>query len=112
MKTEWHDRMIKSLHLNGKDERRQQAYAHTLRMLVQFYGKSSDLISEEELQDCLSIVKTLISGPPIRCVFATAEYDSSTSTSSNATDLFSESSEPKLKSDFHPFLPLKKSEAF
>ncbi len=53
MKTEWHDRMIKSLHLNGKDERRQEAYAHTLRMLVQFYGKSSDLISEEELQDCL-----------------------------------------------------------
>jgi integrase/recombinase XerD len=51
MKTEWHDRMIKALQLNGKGERTQQAYARALRMLVDFYNKSPDLISEEEFQD-------------------------------------------------------------
>jgi integrase/recombinase XerD len=51
MKTEWHDRMIKALQLNGKGERTQQAYARALRMLVDFYDKSPDLITEEELQD-------------------------------------------------------------
>ena len=51
MKTEWYDRMIKALQLNGKGERTQEAYARALRMLVQFYSKSPDLISEEELQD-------------------------------------------------------------
>jgi site-specific recombinase XerD len=43
--------MIKALQLNGKGERTQEAYARALRMLVQFYSKSPDLISEEELQD-------------------------------------------------------------
>jgi len=51
MKTEWYDRMIKALQLNGKGERTQEAYARALRMLVRFYSKSPDLISEEELQD-------------------------------------------------------------
>jgi site-specific recombinase XerD len=43
--------MIKALQLNGKGERTQEAYARALRMLVEFYGKSPDLIGEEELQD-------------------------------------------------------------
>jgi integrase/recombinase XerD len=51
MKTEWYDRMIKTLQLNGKGERTQEAYARALRMLVEFYGRSPDLINEEELQD-------------------------------------------------------------
>jgi integrase/recombinase XerD len=51
MKTEWYDSMIKTLQLNGKGERTQEAYARALRMLVEFYGKSPDLISEEELQE-------------------------------------------------------------
>ena len=51
MKTEWYDRMIKALQLNGKGERTQEAYARALRMLVEFYSKSPDLITEEELQD-------------------------------------------------------------
>jgi integrase/recombinase XerD len=50
MKTEWHSRMIKAFQPNGKGERTQQAYASTLRMLVDFYDKSPDLISEVELQ--------------------------------------------------------------
>ena len=51
MKTEWYDRMIKALQLNGKGDRTQEAYARALRMLVEFYGKSPDLITEEELQN-------------------------------------------------------------
>jgi len=51
MKTEWYDRMLKALQLNGKGERTQEAYARALRMLVEFYDKSPDLICEEELQD-------------------------------------------------------------
>ena len=51
MKTEWYDRTIQALQLNGKGERTQQAYAHSVRMFTQFYGKSPDLISEQELQD-------------------------------------------------------------
>jgi len=37
--------------LNGKRERTQQAYARSVRMLTQFYRKSPDLITEQELQD-------------------------------------------------------------
>ena len=51
MKTDWYDRMIKALQLNGKGERTQEAYARALRMLVEFYGKTPDLITEEELQN-------------------------------------------------------------
>jgi len=51
MKTEWYDRTIQALQLNGKGERTQQAYARSLRMLTQFYGKAPDLITEQELQD-------------------------------------------------------------
>jgi len=51
MKTEWYDRTIQALQLNGKGERTQQAYAHSVRMFTQFYGKSPDLITEQELQD-------------------------------------------------------------
>ncbi len=36
MKTEWYDRMIKALQLNGKGERTQEAYARLLRMLGGF----------------------------------------------------------------------------
>ena len=51
MKTEWYDRTIQALQLNGKGERTQQAYARSVRMLTQFYDKSPDLITEQELQD-------------------------------------------------------------
>ncbi len=51
MKTEWYDRTIQALQLNGKGERTQEAYARSVRMLTQFYDKSPDLITEQELQD-------------------------------------------------------------
>jgi site-specific recombinase XerD len=51
MKTDWYDRTIKALQLNGKGERTQEAYARALRMLTQFYDKTPDQITEQELQD-------------------------------------------------------------
>ena len=43
--------MIAALQLSGKGERTQEAYVREVRLLAQFYGKSPDLISEQELQD-------------------------------------------------------------
>src|SRR5919106_2473836 len=42
--------MITALQLSGKGERTQQSYVREVRLLAQFYGKSPDLISEQELQ--------------------------------------------------------------
>ena len=43
--------MIAALQLSGKGERTQQSSVREVRLLAQFYGKSPDLISEQELQD-------------------------------------------------------------
>jgi integrase/recombinase XerD len=51
MMNDWYQRMIDTLQLNGKGERTQQAYTRSVRMLSQFYGKTPDLVSEQELQD-------------------------------------------------------------
>ena len=50
MMNDWYQRMIDALQLNGKGERTQQAYARAVRMLSQFYDKTPDLVSEQELQ--------------------------------------------------------------
>ncbi len=42
--------MIAALQLSGKGERTQEAYVREVRLLAQFYGKSPDLLSEQELQ--------------------------------------------------------------
>jgi integrase/recombinase XerD len=42
--------MITALQLSGKGERTQQAYVREVRLLAQFYHKSPDRISEQELQ--------------------------------------------------------------
>ena len=39
MMTDWYDKTMQALQLNGKGERTQEAYAHSVRMLIQFYGK-------------------------------------------------------------------------
>ena len=49
--TDWYERTIKALQLNGKGERTQQLYARAVRMLSEFYEKTPDLVSEEELQE-------------------------------------------------------------
>jgi integrase/recombinase XerD len=42
--------MIAALQLSGKGERTQQAYVREVRLLAQFYHKSPDRLSEQELQ--------------------------------------------------------------
>ncbi len=42
--------MIAALQLSGKGERTQEASVREVRLLAQFYGKSPDLLSEQELQ--------------------------------------------------------------
>ena len=49
----WYRSMVKTLQLNDKEERTQQAYSRAVRMLGQFHDKSPDLITEEELRDYL-----------------------------------------------------------
>ena len=51
MMNDWYQSMVDNLQLNGKGERTQQAYARSVRMLSQFYGKTPDLVSEQELQE-------------------------------------------------------------
>jgi hypothetical protein len=51
MMNDWYQRMVDTLQLTGKGERTQQAYTRSVRMLSQFYGKTPDLVSEQELQD-------------------------------------------------------------
>ncbi len=48
---DWYENLVKTLQLNGKGERTQQSYTRAVRMLTEFYGKTPDLISEEELQE-------------------------------------------------------------
>ena len=115
MKTEWYDRTIQALQLNGKGERTQQAYARSVRMLTQFYGKAPDLITEQELQDYFLHRKNVDHWSPntmSRLGGTIAEFASSTNTSSNETGTFSEFSEPKMSDDSRPFLALKKSDPF
>jgi integrase/recombinase XerD len=48
--TNWSERMNQTLQLNGKSESTRQAYIRTVRMLVDFYNKTPDAVSEEELR--------------------------------------------------------------
>jgi integrase/recombinase XerD len=50
MQTEWYDRMIQALQLNGKGERTQEAYARAVRMLIEFQHQAPDEITAEALQ--------------------------------------------------------------
>ena len=50
MMTDWYQKAIDALQLNGLGERTQEAYVRALRMLCQFYDKTPEAISETELQ--------------------------------------------------------------
>ena len=50
MSTDWFQKSMNTLSLNGKGERTQQAYTRALRMLVDFYGKRPEEITEAELE--------------------------------------------------------------
>jgi integrase/recombinase XerD len=51
MMTDWYQKSINALTLNGKAERSQEAYTRAVRMLSQFYDKSPDEVTEKELED-------------------------------------------------------------
>jgi Phage integrase, N-terminal SAM-like domain/Putative transposase len=50
MATEWYQKSINALQLNGKGERTQEAYTRAVRMLCEFYSKRPEEISEQELE--------------------------------------------------------------
>jgi site-specific recombinase XerD len=50
MMTDWYQKSMHALALNGKAGRTQEAYSRALRMLCEFYGKSPEQISEAELE--------------------------------------------------------------
>jgi len=50
MMTDWYQKAIDALQLNGLGQRSQEAYVRAVRMLVEFYGKPPDEIGEPELQ--------------------------------------------------------------
>jgi integrase/recombinase XerD len=49
--TEWHVKFEKSMQVGGLCQRSRQMYARSMRMLVDYFDKTPDLISEEELLD-------------------------------------------------------------
>jgi site-specific recombinase XerD len=49
--TKWHQKMDKAMQISGKGRRTREAYARAMRMLVEYYDKTPDKISEHELQD-------------------------------------------------------------
>ena len=51
--TDWYERSTKALQLAGLAKSSQESYTRMVRLLVDFYGKTPDLVSEEELQDYL-----------------------------------------------------------
>ena len=53
MMTDWYERSTKALQLAGLAKSSQESYTRMVRMLVDFYRKTPDLVSEEELQDYL-----------------------------------------------------------
>lgn len=53
MMTDWYERSTKALQLAGLAKSSEQSYTRMVRMLVDFYSKTPDLVSEEELQDYL-----------------------------------------------------------
>lgn len=51
MMKDYYDQSMRALQLAGMSERTQKCYTRSVRMLVDFYGKTPDQISEQELQD-------------------------------------------------------------
>jgi integrase/recombinase XerD len=51
MMKDYYQQSIRALQLAGMSEPTQKGYTRSVRMLVDFYGKTPDLISEKELQD-------------------------------------------------------------
>ena len=48
---DYFQKSMRALQLAGMSEPTQKGYTRSVRMLVDFYGKTPDLITEKELQD-------------------------------------------------------------
>jgi len=48
---DYYQQSMRALQLAGMSERTQECYTRSVRMLVDFYGKTPDTITEQELQD-------------------------------------------------------------
>ncbi len=53
--TVWHQKMVKALQVAGMGESTQEAYVRTMRKLSEFYDKTPDKITEEELIDYFQV---------------------------------------------------------
>jgi len=51
MMKDYYERSMKALQLAGMSQRTQQCYTRAVRMLVDFYKKTPDLVTEQELAD-------------------------------------------------------------
>lgn len=51
LRTKWYGETVKTLQINGKSERTQHCYARAVRMLIQYFGKEPEQITEDELRD-------------------------------------------------------------
>jgi site-specific recombinase XerD len=51
MMKNYYDQSMRALQLAGMSERTQQCYTRSVRMLVDFYNKTPDQITEVQLQD-------------------------------------------------------------
>ncbi len=51
MSQDYYQQSMRALQLAGMSERTQQCYTRAVRMLVDFYGKTPDKVTERELQD-------------------------------------------------------------
>lgn len=69
---DWYERSMKALQLNGLSNGTQEGYTRMVRLLVEYYGKTPDLITEIELQEYFLHRKNVSqwSGAYLRICFA------------------------------------------
>ncbi len=68
------------MQVGGLCERSRQAYSRSMRMLVEYFNKTPDLIAEEELLDTSSTDRMSVAGPrPPRIAMPTSGSSSTMS---------------------------------
>ncbi|MDD2733573.1 MAG: site-specific integrase [Desulfuromonadaceae bacterium] len=51
MMNDWYEISMKAMQLAGLSQRSQYTYTREVRLLVEFYGKTPDLIAQDELEE-------------------------------------------------------------
>jgi hypothetical protein len=110
MMTDWREKMLNMLQLGGKGERTPEAYTRAVGMLIEFTGKSPDLMTESVFSNTISSTeRTPTSGLPTRCAFAMRVTASSTRPCFAATGTSSRCCAPNANIAYRPFSVEKKS---